>query len=37
MGAGTEAVEKGQAVENALDWRVMMESAGLVSVGTGPG
>lgn len=35
-GAGTVAVEKGQAGENALDWRET-GSAGLVGVGTGPG
>lgn len=35
-GAETEAVEKGQAGESALDWREKKGSAGLVGVGTEP-
>lgn len=35
-GAETAAVEKGQAGENALDWREKKGSAGLVGVGTEP-
>lgn len=36
-GAGTAAAEKGQAGENALDWREKKGSAGLGGVGTEPG